>query len=353
MTTAATPTPEIDDPTVAPTLEPQTVPNRPGAMRALIRTEYGSTDVLRMAEVDRPTIGAGEVLVQVRAAGVDRGVWHLMTGMPYALRLAGFGVRTPKNPVLGGDLAGIVVDVGTEVTRFRVGDEVFGFGGGSFAEFAVAPEAKLALKPRSLSFEQAAALPVSGVTALQGLADVGRLSAGQHVLIIGASGGVGSYAVQIAKALGATVTGVSRTDKVDLVRSLGADHVIDYTSADFAAGDRRYDLILDIGGNSSLSRLRRALARRGTLVIAGGEGGGQWFGVGRQLRALVISPLLRQRMASYIAKEHHSGLERLAELVEAGQLTPAIERTYPLAEAAAAIRHLESGAARGKLVVAI
>lgn len=322
-------------------------------MRAIIRTEYGTSEVLSVSEVDLPSIAAGEVLVQVRAAGVDRGVWHLMTGMPYALRLAGYGVRRPKNPVLGGDLAGVVVAIGADVTRFQPGDEVFGFGQGSFAEFAVAHEDKLALKPSRLDFEQAAAVPVSGTTALLGLSDVGRLESGQQVLIIGASGGVGSYAVQIAKTLGATVTGVCSTGKVDLVRSLGADHVIDYGKDDFADGGRQYDLILDIGGNSSISRLRRALTRRGTVVITGGEGRGRWLGVDRQLRALVLSPLVRQRLTTFIAKEHHTGLERLAELVEEGRIVPAIERTYPLGETPDAIRHLEAGAARGKLVITV
>ncbi len=349
MTAPAIPMPHMP----AADIVADTAQNRPGTMRAIVRTEYGNTEAVRSAEIDRPSVRSGEVLVQVRAAGVDRAVWHLMTGTPYALRVAGFGLRRPKNPVLGGDLSGVVVDVGTDVTRFNPGDEVFGFGRGSFAEFAIAPEDKLALKPRSLSFEQAAALPGSGVTALQGLSDVGRLTTGQHVLIIGASGGVGSFAVQIAKALGATVTGVCRTSKVDLVRSLGADHVIDYTTSDFVDAGNRFDLILDIGGNSSLSHLRRALTRDGTLVIAGGENGGRWFGVGRQLRALTISPLLRQRLTTFIAKEHHTGLERLADLVEAGELAPAIERTYPLSDTTAAIRHLELGAARGKLVITI
>jgi len=251
--------------------------------------------VLSLAEIVRPTIEAGEVLVQVHAAGLDRGTWHVMAGLPYAGRLA-FGLRAPKRAVPGLDLAGVVVEVGSAVTRFQPGDEVFGIGKGSFAEFAAASENKLALKPTSLSFEQAAAIPVSGLTALRGLVEVGHLAAGQHVLVIGASGGVGSFAVQIAKALGATVTGVASTAKVDLVRSIGADHVLDYTCDDFAAGETRYDLILDMAGNSSISRLRRALAPHGTLVIGGGEGGGRWAGgTGRQLRALALSPFIGQR----------------------------------------------------------
>ena len=228
-------------------------------MRAIVQKEYGTADVLAMAEIERPVIQANEVLVQVHAAGLDRGTWHLMAGMPYAARLVA-GLRAPKNPVPGLDVAGVVVPVGSEVTRFQPGDEVFGVSKGSFAEFAAAREDKLAHKPSRLSFEQAAAVPVSGMTALRGLCDVGRLQAGQKVLIVGASGGVGSYAVQIAKALGAEVTGVCSTSKLDLVRSIGADHVVDYSQDDFADGDTRYDLILDIGGNSSLARLRHALA---------------------------------------------------------------------------------------------
>ena len=243
-------------------------------MRAIVQTEYGTADVLRVAEIERPVIGADEVLVKVRAAGLDRGTWHLMAGMPYAARLV-VGLRAPKNPVPGLDVAGVVVAIGSEVTRFQPGDEVFGVSKGSFAEFAAARESKLARKPSNLTFEQAAAVPVSGMTALRGLTDVGHLQAGQKVLIIGASGGVGSFAVQIAKALGAEVTGVCSTSKLDLVRSIGADHVIDYSQDDFANGETRYDLILDTGGNSTLSRLRRALTPRGTLVIVGGEGGGR------------------------------------------------------------------------------
>ncbi len=241
-----------------------------GTMRAIVQDAYGSPDVFRLARISTPDVADNQVLVRVHAAGMDRGTWHLMAGRPYLLRLA-FGFRKPKNPVPGLDLAGTVVAVGSAVTRFSPGEEVFGTGEGSFAEYAVAPEDQLARKPDSLSFEQAAVVPVSGLTALQALTDVGHLQPGQQVLIIGASGGVGSYAVQLAKALGAEVTGVSSTAKLDLVRSLGADHVIDYTRDDFADGARRYDLILDIAGNPALSRLRRALTPTGTAVIVGGE----------------------------------------------------------------------------------
>ena len=319
-------------------------------MRAIVQKQYGTADELVMGEIDRPTIEPGDVLLQVRAAGLDRGTWHLMAGQPYAVRLVS-GMRAPKSAVPGRDVAGVVVAVGSGVTRFRIGDEVFGISKGSFAEFAAAREDKLARKPSNLTFEQAAAMSISGLTALRGLGDVGRLQAGQKVLIVGASGGVGTYAVQIAKALGAEVTGVSSTGKIDLVRSIGADHVIDYTHDDFADGENKYDLILDMAGNSSLSRLRRALAPRGTLVIGGGEGGGRWFGVGRQLRALIVSLFVRQRLTSFIVKEHHAGIERLAELAEKGQLVPVIERVYPLSDVPEAMRHLVGGHARGKLVI--
>jgi NADPH:quinone reductase-like Zn-dependent oxidoreductase len=274
-----------------------------------------------------------------------------MTGVPYAARLA-FGLRAPKQPVPGLDLAGVVVAVGSSVTRFRPGDEVYGVGKGSFAQFAAAREDKLAPKPSNLSFEQAAAVPVSGLTAQQGLLEVGRLEAGQHVLITGASGGVGTFAVQIAKAQGATVTGVCSTAKVDLVRSLGADHVVDYTGEDVTDGRSRYDLILDIGGSAPVARLRRILAKHGTLVIVGGEGGGRVLGIGRQLRAVALSPFVGQRLRMFVAKDHHVPLERLTAMVEAGQVVPVVERTYPLAEAATAMRELEAGRVRGKLVVA-
>ena len=321
-------------------------------MWAIVQKEYGTADVLHLSEVERPAARDDEVLVEGRAAGLDRGTWHLMAGLPYAARLV-VGLRAPRREVAGLDVAGVVVAVGSAVTRFKPGDEVFGIGKGSFAEFAAARESKLARKPSNLSFEQAAAVPVSGMTALRGLTDVGRLQAGEKVLIVGASGGVGSYAVQIAKALGATVTGVCSTSKLDLVRSLGADHVIDYTRDDFAEGETRYDLILDIGGNSPLSRLRRALTPRGTLVIVGGEDGGRWIGMGRQLRALALSPFVGQRLTILGPKEDHTVLERLTELIESGQLVPVVERTYPLSDTPEAMRHLEAGRARGKLVILI
>jgi NADPH:quinone reductase-like Zn-dependent oxidoreductase len=339
----------------APTItdRPLTSPHAGGQpMQAIVRSTYGTADGLSVRAMQRPAIGAGDVLVQVRAAGLDRGTWHVMAGLPYAIRLAGYGLRAPKSPLLGSDLAGVVVAVGDDVTRFRPGDEVFGIGRGSFAQFTAAPADKLALKPSNLTFEQAAALPISGLTALRGLCEAGRLRAGQRVLIIGASGGVGTHAVQIAKALGAEVSGVCSTSKVDLVRAIGADHVLDYTREDFADGGRTYDLILDIGGNASLSRLRRALTPTGTLVIAGGETAGRWLGgADRQLRALALSPFVRRRLTTFVCKEHFSGLERLAGFVEDGQLVPVVERTYALSDMPQAMRHLVSGHARGKLVI--
>jgi NADPH:quinone reductase-like Zn-dependent oxidoreductase len=323
-------------------------------MKAIVHDAYGPADVLELREIDQPEIADDEVLVRVRAAGVDRGVWHVMTGLPYPIRLAGYGLRTPKNPVVGMDMAGVVEAVGGDVTGLRPGDEVFGIGKGTFAEYTRALESKLAPKPANLSFEQAAVVAISGLTALQGLRDRGRVAPGQKVLIIGASGGVGTYAVQLAKAFGAEVCGVCSTAKVDMVRSIGADHVLDYTREDFAAGEQRYDVILDIGGNASLSRLRRALTAKGTLVIAGGETDGRWLGGSdRQLRALVLSRFVEQKLTTFIASENREDLIVLKELIESGRVTPVIDRTYPLAEAPQAIRYLEQGQARGKVVISV
>jgi NADPH:quinone reductase-like Zn-dependent oxidoreductase len=324
-------------------------------MKAVVQDTYGSPEVLELRDIDKPLVGDDEVLVQVRAAGVDPGVWHLMTGRPYLVRVMGYGLRTPKVGVRGRDVAGRVEAVGTNVTRLRPGDEVFGIGEGSFAEYVCARADKLAPKPANLSFEQAAAVPISGLTALQALRDTGKLRPGQQVLIVGAAGGVGSFAVQLAKAFGAQVTGVSSTTKVDLVRSIGADEVIDYTRQDFADGARHWDLIVDTAGRRSLSQLRRALTRRGTLVIVGGEGGGRWLGgFDRQiLRAPLLSGLVRQRLRPFVAKERREDLLELKELIEAGKVTPVIDRTYPLREVPEAIRYLEQGHARGKVVITV
>jgi NADPH:quinone reductase-like Zn-dependent oxidoreductase len=323
-------------------------------MKAIVRDEYGSPDVLELRDIDKPEIGDDEVLVRVHAAGVDRDVWHVMMGLPYPIRLAGYGLRVPKNPVIGSDVAGVVEVLGKNVSRFQSGDEVFGIGKGSYAEYVCAREDKLAHKPANLTSEQAAVVAISGLTALQGLRDHGRLEPEQKVLVIGASGGVGTFAVQLAKAFGAHVTGVCSTTKVDMVRSIGADHVIDYTREDFAEGDQRYDLILDIGGNSSLSRLRRALTPKGVLVITGGEGGGRWLGgTDRQLRALMLSPFVDQKLGTFVSKENHEDMIVLKELIEAGKVTPVINRTYPLSEVPEAIRYLEEGHAQGKVVITV
>jgi NADPH:quinone reductase-like Zn-dependent oxidoreductase len=294
------------------------------------------------------------VLLRAHAAGLDRGTWHLMTGQPYLMRVIGFGFRRPKNRVPGLDVAGTVEAVGPAVTRFAVGDEAYGVARGSYAEYAAAHEDKLARKPANVSFEQAAVVPVSGLIAQRGLVDVGRLQAGQQVLITGASGGVGSYAVQLAKALGAEVTAVSSAGKADLVRSLGADHVVDYTREDFADGSRQYDLILDIAGNPSLARLRRALTPHGAAVILGGEQGGRVTGgFGRTLRAPLLSPFVSQRLVMVTAKENGRDLERLTALIEAGQVTPHVDRAYPLDEVPEAMARLIAGDVRGKVAISI
>lgn len=323
-------------------------------MRAIVQDRYGAADVLRLARVARPQIAEDEVLVHVRTAGLDRGTWHMMAGRPYLLRVLGFGFRAPKNQVLGLDVAGTVAAVGSAVTRFSTGDEVFGISRGSFAEYAAVREDKLSRKPVNLTFDQAAVVPISAGTALQALTDAGKVRPGQRVLIIGASGGVGSYAVQLAKAFETEVTGVCSSAKLDLVRSLGADHVVDYTRQDFADGTTRYDLILDIAGNASLSRLRSALTPTGTLVIVGGEEGGRWTGgFGRSLRAPLLSPFVPQRMTMLASKERASDQERLTTLIEAGKITPSIDRTYPLDRVPEAMLHLEAGDVRGKLAITI
>ena len=323
-------------------------------MKAIVQDTYGSADVLELRDIERPEIGDDEVLVRVHAAGVDPGVWHLMTGLPYLIRIAGYGFRAPKSAVRGNDLAGRVEVVGKGVTQFQVGDEVFGTSDGTFAEYVSAKANKLAPKPANLSFEQAAAVPTSALTALQGLRDHGEVQPGQRVLIIGASGGIGTFAVQLAKAFDADVTGVCSTSKLDTVRSLAADHVIDYMRDDFAKMAQRYDLILDMAGNRPLSTLRRALTPEGTLVIIGGEEGGRWLGgTDRQIRALLLSPFVRQRLRTFVAKEGAEDLLVLKELIESGKVTPVIDRTYSLREAADAIRRLHEGHARGKLVLSV
>ncbi|GAA1938190.1 NAD(P)-dependent alcohol dehydrogenase [Streptomyces durmitorensis] len=320
-------------------------------MKAIAQGPYGTADVLELRDIDRPVPHDNEVLVQVRAAGVDPSVLHLMTGKPYIARLA-WGLRKPKNPVRGWDVAGVVETVGAKVARFKPGDEVFGSGDGSLAEYTCARADKLAPRPGNLTFEQAAALPVSGVTACQALSGKARPTPEQKVLVIGASGGIGTYAVQLAVSYGAEVTAVCGPGRADFVRALGATDVIDYTRQEITDGKHLFDIILDAAGNRPLSLLRRALAPKGVLVMAGGEGGGDWVGgLGRQLRGYALSPFLGQTLSSLIATVRHKDLLTLKRLAEAGTITPAIDRTYPLSEAVAAIKHLETGHPRGKIVV--
>jgi NADPH:quinone reductase-like Zn-dependent oxidoreductase len=335
---------------------PKPATARETTMKAIVQDAYGSADVLEFRDIDQPVPRDNEVLVRVHAAGLHRGDWHVMTGLPYLIRIVvpTLGLRKPKVPVRGMDVAGHVAAVGEHVTRFQPGDAVFGWCDGSFAEYACAGENHFAPKPPNLSFEQAAAVPISGFAALQGLRDVGEVQPGQRVLIIGASGGVGSFAVQLAKAFGAEVTGVCSTTQVDLVRSIGADDVIDYTRDDFADGTRHWDLILDTAGRRSLSRLRRALTPKGTLVIVGGEGAGRWLGgFDRNLRAPLLSRFVGQRLRMLASKERPEDLQTLRELIEAGKLTPIIGRSYPLREVPEAIRALEAGHTRGKLVITV
>ena len=322
-------------------------------MRAIVQRGYGSADELELADIDRPTPAADDVLIEVRAAGVDRGVWHLMTGTPYLLRL-GFGLTRPRNEVPGMDVSGVVVGVGPDVTRFAIGDEVFGIGRGAFAEYALASEGKLALKPTGLDWAAAAVVPISGLTAQQAVCDIARVEPGQRVLVLGASGGVGSYAVQLAHAAGAVVTGVASSSKGDYVRSLGAAHVIDYRAEDPTAGDERYEAIIDIGGRTPVRKLRRILSPTGTLVIVGGEGGGRWTGgIGRQLRAVMLSMFTRQRLTMFLSAESGEAIERLREQLASGSLRPAGRTPYRLEDAPMALADLEAGRLAGKAAIVI
>jgi NADPH:quinone reductase-like Zn-dependent oxidoreductase len=332
---------------------PEPVTTATSMMRAIVQDRYGSSDTWELTDIGHPEIKDHEVLVHVHAAGLDRGTWHEMTGRPYLMRIMGFGLRSPKNRVPGRAVAGTVAAVGADVTRFTVGDEVFGVSRGAFAEYAAAREDKLAHKPSTLTFQQAAAVPISATTALQGLR-LGRIEAGQKVLIIGASGGVGTYAVQLAKTYGTHVTGVCSAAKTDLVRSLGADHTIDYGIQDFTDGSHRYDLILDIAGNTSLRRLRCALNPTGSLVIVGGESKGNVTGgFGRSLRAPLVSIFVRPRLTMLASKEHYADLVPLTDLIDAGRLTPTIHATYMLNQARDAMRQLEAGTVRGKISITV
>jgi NADPH:quinone reductase-like Zn-dependent oxidoreductase len=329
---------------------------REATMKAIVQDAYGSADVLELRDIDRPVPKDDEVLVKVQAAGVHRGDWHVMTGLPYMIRLVvpTLGLRKPKVPVLGMDVAGRVEAVGARVTRFQPGDEVFGWTDGSFAEYAVAPEDHLAAKPATVSFEEAAVVPISGFAALQAVRDLGGVQAGQKVLVIGAAGAVGWFAVQLAKAFGAQVTGVASTSQLDLVRSVGADDVIDYTREDVTDGTRQWDVIVDTGGRRTLAQLRRALTPKGTLVIVGGEGGGRWMGgFLRNLRAPLLSRFVGQRLRMLASKGRQEDLQTLRELIEAGKLAPIIGGTYPLRDVPEAMRALEAGRTRGKIVIAV
>ena len=319
-------------------------------MKAIVQDRYGSADVLKLEDIDMPVVRRGDVLIRVGAASAFTGDWHIMTGTPYAIRLVS-GMRAPKQRVRGQDVAGYVEAVGDDITQFHVGDEVFGVADGAFAEYATARPDKLAPKPTNLSFDEAATVPTTGCTALQGLRDVGKVQTGQRVLVIGAAGGVGSFAVQIAKAFGAHVTGVCSTSKVELVRSIGADEVIDYTREDIADGTRRYDVIFDTAGNREASSLRRALTPKGTLVLAGGEGGGRWLGMGRVMRAKAISPFVGQKMMNFLGRPKAEDLLVLKDLIEAGKVTPVIGARYQLSDVPDAIRELGTGHGRGKVVI--
>ncbi|WP_436925947.1 NAD(P)-dependent alcohol dehydrogenase [Halosimplex amylolyticum] len=322
------------------------------AMQAVVQDEYGPPDVLKLRAVEPPVPEDDEVLVRVHAAGANPADSHLMRGDPYFVRLL-TGLRAPKNGVPGLDVAGRVEAVGDDVTAFRPGDEVFGEATGSFAEYACAAADELALKPDSLTYVEAAAVPIAGVTALQGLRDEGRLEAGQRILINGASGGVGTFAVQIATSRGAHVAGVCSTRNVDMVRELGADDVFDYTTEDFTLSGERYDVVFDLVGNRSPRALRRALAPGGTLVLSSGAGGPLIGPLGTQARALLASLFADHRVAVFIASVNGTDLAALSDLIESGDVTPVVDRTYPLAEAAEAIRYLERGHARGKVVVTV
>ena len=322
-------------------------------MKAIVNHEYGPPSVLRLEEVDTPVAGGDEVLVRVLGAAVNPGDWDVLHGTPYVVRLT-FGLRRPRNKVLGLAIAGRVEAVGSNVSEFRPGDAVYaGIGKGGFAEYACVPVVALAPKPSNLTFEQAAAVPVAGVTALQALRDIGRVQPGQKVLINGASGGVGSFAVQIARTFGADVTGVCSTTNVDLVRSIGADHVIDYTQEDFTRNGQQYDLIFDNVGNRTLSELRRALTPKGTLIPNSNKGSGRWLGsfLRRAVQALVVSPFVRQRLRPFASADKREDLVALKELIESGAVTPVIDRTYPMAEIAEAMTYYGAGHARGKVVI--
>jgi NADPH:quinone reductase-like Zn-dependent oxidoreductase len=326
-------------------------------MRAVVYTDYGPADVLEVKDIKKPEPNDDQVLVKVHAAAVNPYDWHFIRGTPYMMRMMMGGLRKPKDPRIGVDYAGTVEAVGKNVTRFKPGDEVFGNRTGAFAEYLCArADRAIALKPANITFEQAAGVPVAGLTALQGLRDHGKVQPGQKVLINGASGGVGTFAVQIAKALGAEVTGVCSTRNVDLVRSLGADHVIDYTKEDFTKGDERYDVILDNVGTQPLSGFRRVLKPNGICVIIGGGGpnDGKWVGpMARPIKAKLMSPFISQKIGMMMAQGNPDDLKLIADLMQAGKVTTVIDRTYPLSEIREAVRYVEAGRARGKVIIKV
>lgn len=323
-------------------------------MKAIVQERFGPPDVLRFADIDQPEVGADDVLIRVHAAALNPADWHILRGDPYVARLMGIGLTKPKTPVAGSDAAGVVEKVGANVRVLRPGDEVFGFVRGAFAEYACAAQDKVAPKPASLTFEQAAALPIAATTALRGIRDVGAVKPGQRVLVNGASGGVGSFAVQIAAALGAEVTGVCSTGNVDLVRSLGASHVIDYTTQDFTDAGIKYDVILDNVSSLPLTRLRGVLTKKGTLVLNGGGSPGHVFGpIGTILKAVVVNLFVSQRLRPLPSKTDQQELLDVTALVQDGKLTAVVDRTYQLAETAEGVRYVEQGHVRGKAIVTI
>ena len=321
-------------------------------MKGIVQSRYGSPDVLRLEEIAKPGVKEDEVLVRVRAAAVNIGDWHLLRGVPYVMRLV-FGLRGPRRRTPGLDIAGQVEAVGGNVRQLRPGDEVFGWCKGAFAEYACTAENNLLPKPSNLSFEQAAAVGDSAFTALAAVRDQGRVQPGQRVLINGASGGVGTFAVQIAKSFGANVTGVCSTANIDLVRSLGADQVIDYTNEAFTQSAGRYDVMLDLVGNRSLADCRRALTPGGTYVLVGVKDMGRWFGLGRQCKALLLSPAVGQRMRVFVARHTREDLAVLKELVETGKVAPVIDRHYSLSDVPEALGYQGAGHARGKIVIVV
>jgi NADPH:quinone reductase-like Zn-dependent oxidoreductase len=322
-------------------------------MQAIVQDNYGSGEALALREIERPEIGEHDVLVRVRAAGVNPADWAVMSGLPFIARPV-YGMRRPKVAVRGTDVAGYVAAIGTAVTRFKPGDEVFGASTGSYAEYAAASEDELALKPANLTFEQASTVPMAGLVALQAIRDHGKVRQGQTVLINGASGGIGTFAIQIAKALGAEVTAVASTRNLELVRSVGADHVVDYTREDFTTSGKRYDVILDNVSNHPLSRLRQALTATGVLIPNSGNFGNRWFSsAGRLIRARLMFRSGPQRARNFLVSMNHDDLVALSDLIEAGKVTPILDRTYPLSDAAQAIDHVGRGHAQGKVAITV